>query len=64
VTHGTDDDQPSTVLQLCERGGIDVERNRERLTRLYFAMHLSTDAVVANAIESELLRPERERLDV
>jgi hypothetical protein len=48
---------------LASRGVVDPERDRERLWRLYFAMHLTTADVVANAIESELLRPERERLD-
>lgn len=59
--------QPEMSLQrflaIMERGGMNVEGDRERLTRLYFAMRLSTDEVVANAIESAMLRPERERAD-
>lgn len=44
-----------------EAGG--VEASDERLWRLYFALDWTTEEVIANAIESALLRPERERTD-
>jgi hypothetical protein len=46
---------------LASHGVVDAEHDRERVWRLYLALDLSTAEVQANAIESALLRPERER---